>query len=227
MTVRHDLPFRLSAEEAVRDDETLLKGGMLVAEAEIHGHRQCRGDHNHGLRERQRVRRPLSRQQELCWDIRRHGPYDREMLLAQSGDSLEIHHPLLRQLLDLWNVKRGQRAMPARADFDVFELRDWLGNLMLVDVLEGAREFRYRLYGTILASYYGRDLTGRSTAALAPETRDIVCREYGEVCVSRSPMMVERKRSVRHSARIVAKLILPLSTDDRDPDMLLIASYVL
>ena len=54
-----------------------------------------------------------------------------------------------------------------------------------------------------------------------------MCREYGEVCASRRPMMVERKRSVRHSARIVAKLILPLSRDDGDADMLLIASYVL
>jgi hypothetical protein len=160
-------------------------------------------------------------------DIRWRGGYDRAMLLAQSGDSLEIYHPLLQRLLELWHVKRGQRPMPARADFDVLELRDWLGNLMLLDVLEGATEFRYRLYGSVLASYYGRDLTGRSTAALPPETRSIVCREYGEVCASRRPMMVERKRSVRHSARIVAKLILPLSRDDGDADMLLIASYVL
>lgn len=70
------------------------------------------------------------------------------MPLAQDGDSLEIHHPLLQRLLQLWDVKRGQRPMPVRADFDVLELKDWLGNLVLVDVLEGATEFRYRLYGS-------------------------------------------------------------------------------
>lgn len=54
-----------------------------------------------------------------------------------------------------------------------------------------------------------------------------MCREYGEVCISRRAMMVERRRSVQHSARIVAKLILPLSTDEVVADMLLVASYVL
>lgn len=149
------------------------------------------------------------------------------MQLAQSSEPLEIHHPLLQRLLELWQLKRGQRLMPARADFDVFELKDWLGNLMLVEVEEGATEFRYRLYGSVLASYYDRDLTGRSTVALPPPTREIVCREYREVCITRRPMTVERKRSVQHSARIVAKLILPLSATDDVTDMLLVASYVL
>ncbi len=149
------------------------------------------------------------------------------MLRARDDASLEIHHPLLERLLDLWNAKRAGRPMPIRADFDVLELKDWLGNLMLLDVLPGATAFRYRLYGTVLASYYGRDLTGKHTAALAPETRDVVCREYAEVCVSRSPMMVERKRSVKHSERVVAKLILPLAGADGAVHMILVASYPL
>ncbi len=149
------------------------------------------------------------------------------MLTARTETSLDIHHPLLRRLLDLWNAKRGDRPMPVRADFDVFELKDWLGNLMLIEVLPEASEFRYRLYGSVLASYYNRDLTGKLTAALAPETRDIVRREYGEVCVLRRPMTVERKRSVKHSERMVAKLILPLAGPDDAVHMILVASYPL
>lgn len=141
--------------------------------------------------------------------------------------SLQNHHPLLRRLLDLWNAKRGDRLMPARADFDVFELRDWLGNLMLIEVLPGAIEFRYRLYGSVLASYYDRDLTGKLTDVLAPETRDIVRREYAEVCASRRPVMIERKRSVKHSERLVAKLVLPLGGPDGAVHMILVASYPL
>jgi hypothetical protein len=138
-----------------------------------------------------------------------------------------ISHPLLQRLLDLWHAKRGDRPMPARADFDVFELKDWLGNLMLVEVLDGAREFRYRLYGSVLASYYGRDLTGKLTGALPPQTRATVRREYAGVWASRRPSVVERQRSVRHSARMVAKLILPLSADGVVVDMILVASYPL
>jgi hypothetical protein len=140
---------------------------------------------------------------------------------------LQIQHPLLQRLLDLWNAKRDGRLMPARADFDVFELRDWLGNLMLLDVLDGASEFRYRLYGSVLAAYYDRDLTGKLTAVLPPETRDIVRREYSEACRTRRPMMIERRRSVRQSTRMVAKLILPLASDGLAVDMILVASYPL
>jgi hypothetical protein len=142
-------------------------------------------------------------------------------------DPPAISHPLLRRLLAMWEAKCGDRMMPGRADFDVFELKDWLGNLMLIEVLDGAVEFRYRLYGSVLASYYGRDLTGKLTAAILPETRDIVRREYAQVCAARRPMMVERTRSVKHSMRLVAKLILPLAADGVTVDMILVASYPL
>ncbi len=153
--------------------------------------------------------------------------YDPSMPPPGSDVPLEIKHPLLRRLLDLWNVKRDGRVMPARADFDVFELKDWLGNLMLIEVLDGASEFRYRLYGSVLAAYYSRDLTGKLSDTLPPETRDIVRREYGEVCAARRPMLVERRRSVKQSTRMVAKLILPLASDGLAVDMILAASYPL
>jgi hypothetical protein len=149
------------------------------------------------------------------------------MLTACDDTSLETYHPLLRRLLDLWNAKRGDRLLPVRADFDVFELKDWLGNLMLIEVLSGATEFRYRLYGSVLASYYDRDLTGKLTDALPPETRDTVLREYAAVCAARRPMTIERKRSVKHSERTVAKLILPLGGPDGAVQMILVASYPL
>lgn len=153
--------------------------------------------------------------------------YDAAMLPACDDASLDNYHPLLRRLLDLWNAKRGERLMPVRADFDVFELKDWLGNLMLIEVLPGATEFRYRLYGSVLASYYDRDLTGKLTKVLPPETRDIVRREYAELCAIRRPKMIERKRSVKHSERMVAKLILPLGGADGEVHMILVASYPL
>jgi hypothetical protein len=160
-------------------------------------------------------------------DILRGTLYDRAMLPVRDDASLDNYHPLLRRLLDLWNVKRGNRLMPVRADFDVFELKDWLGNLMLIEVLAGATEFRYRLYGSVLASYYDRDLTGKLTEVLPPETRDTVRREYAELCALRRPMMIERKRSVKHSERMVAKLVLPLGGPDGNVRMIMVASYLL
>jgi hypothetical protein len=139
----------------------------------------------------------------------------------------EISHPLLRQLLAFWSAKRGERLAPARADFDVAELKDWLGNLMLIEVIEGGAEFRYRVYGSVLAAYYGHDFTGKTTAVVRPEARELVRAEYGEVCRTRRPLVITRERDVRHAHRTVVKLILPLSGDGTVVDMLLVGSYPL
>jgi len=179
-------------------------------------------DHSRWFRHQQRGQPGVTPQ-----DFSRDRPYDCAMLTACNDASLENYHPLLRRLLELWNTKRGNRPMPVRADFDVFELKDWLGNLMLIDVLPGATEFRYRLYGSVLASYYDRDLTGKLTDVLPPETRDTVRREYAAVCAARRPMTIERKRSVKHSERMVAKLILPLGGPYGTVQMILVASYLL
>jgi len=171
--------------------------------------------------------KPVRVMRSTLQDILNPDPYDRAMSSPEQDDPPEIRHPLLQRLLVLWQTKCGDRMMPGRADFDVLELKDWLGNLILIDVLDGAAEFRYRLYGSVLASYYGRDLTGKLTAAMRPETRDLVRREYARVCAARHPMMIERKRSVKHSTRLVAKLILPLAADGVTVDMILVASYPL
>jgi hypothetical protein len=59
---------------------------------------------------------------------------------------------------------------------------------------------------------------------MRPEARELLRSEYAQVCAARRPMMVERKRSVKHSTRLVAKLILPLATDGATVDMILVAS---
>jgi hypothetical protein len=74
-------------------------------------------------------------------DILNPDAYDRAMSSAPHDDPAEIRHPLLRRLLAMWEAKCGDRMMPTRANFDVLELKDWLGNLMLIKVLDGATEF--------------------------------------------------------------------------------------
>jgi hypothetical protein len=137
----------------------------------------------------------------------------------------EARHPLLRQLCALWEAKRGPRPMPARADFDVLELKDWLGNLMLIEVLEDSREFRYRVYGSILASFYGYDLTGKTTEAVRTGIRETVRAEYRRACSERRPVVVVREHTIRFTKKLVTKLILPLSADGGSVNMLLVAIY--
>ena len=74
----------------------------------------------------------------------------------------------------------------------------------------------YRVYGTGLAEYYGRDLTGKTTAHLRPEVRALVIAEYGEVCRSGKPLVVTHARRVREQRTPVEKLILPFGAADGD-----------
>lgn len=136
----------------------------------------------------------------------------------------DIAHPRLRGLLEFWNHRRGDRTMPARDALDPLALWPWLGQLMLVEAASEG-EFRYRVYGTGLAEYYGRDLTGRTTAALRPEVRDLVCQEYAEVCRTGRPLLVVHTRRVRAQPTPVEKLILPFSLDGSRVDRLLAGVY--
>jgi hypothetical protein len=139
----------------------------------------------------------------------------------------DIPDPRLRGLFEYWESRRGGRDMPLRRDVDVLDLGPWLGNLMLIDVEDDGCEFRYRVYGSILARYYGRDLTGKTTEEVRPEARELVRQEYRAVVGDRVPLLVLRDRQIQHRTMRVAKLVLPLSSDGAALDMLLVGGYPL
>jgi hypothetical protein len=121
----------------------------------------------------------------------------------------------LRQLRDLWDASRRNRPVVRSADFAVLDHPEWLGHLSLIEVLGRGLDFRYRVYGSALAAYYGRDLTGQTTRALSPAVGNLVRREYAQAYAERRPLLVRRRRRVRGVSIMIAKLILPLSTDGR------------
>jgi len=73
-----------------------------------------------------------------------------------------FNHPTCVFLRDYWESKRGSRAMPARADISPAQLKDHLGWVMILEVLPGARDFRYRLIGTLVTQYFSNDATGKT-----------------------------------------------------------------
>jgi hypothetical protein len=73
-----------------------------------------------------------------------------------------IDHPVLAFVLNYWNDKRGERAMPSRGEILPSELRSHLGWIVMTDVLPGLDDFRYRLIGTLVGQYFFRDATGKT-----------------------------------------------------------------
>lgn len=75
----------------------------------------------------------------------------------------DVGHAVLAAVLDYWHSRRGDLAMPPRAELDPLHLppRVWpYLVLMAVERDEGWR-FRYRLIGTHVVDSLGRDSTGR------------------------------------------------------------------
>jgi hypothetical protein len=70
--------------------------------------------------------------------------------------------PELQFLLDYWQAKRGERAMPSRADISIRELKAQLCWISLIDVLPDKDDFRYRLVGTRIVQYFHSDTTGKT-----------------------------------------------------------------
>jgi hypothetical protein len=137
----------------------------------------------------------------------------------------DITDARLRRLFEHWDARRRGARLPNRAAIDVVELKPWLGNLLLIEVIDGGRDFRYRVYGSTLAQYYGRDLTGKTIAEARAETREIVRSEYLSVVREGRPLLVKRDRPVLHRQARVAKLILPLTCDGSSVGMLLVGAY--
>ncbi|HZB93004.1 MAG TPA: PAS domain-containing protein [Stellaceae bacterium] len=76
-------------------------------------------------------------------------------------DPPDVQTPVLRSVLDYWKEKRQERPLPRRSDIDPLELKPYLRQLFLIDVLPGA-EFRYRLIGSEITERYGRNSTGKT-----------------------------------------------------------------
>lgn len=135
-------------------------------------------------------------------------------------------HPKLRELHRFWERKRADRPLPRRNDFDVIELWPWLGNLMMLEVEGGGSDYVYRVYGTTIADYFSRDLTGRRTSSLAADVQAVVHAEYREAIDNARPMIVTRARSVQMKRIRASKLILPLGQDRNKVDHLLVGLYL-
>ncbi len=100
-----------------------------------------------------------------------------------------FNHPALTFLHDYWNRKRGSRNMPSRSDIVPSELRQYLPWILLADVLPEMKDFRYRLVGSLITSYFGTEGGGKTLRE--------VFSQFGETTV-RGILRVYRKAASGH-----------------------------
>ncbi|HEV8029723.1 MAG TPA: PAS domain-containing protein [Stellaceae bacterium] len=139
--------------------------------------------------------------------------------------TFQISHPRLQRLYDYWLAKRGQRKMPSRADIDAFEITYVLGDVMLVDVIDGIPpRFRIRLHGTNLAERAGYEITGKMLDELPEnEFRKRVRERWTEVAATGAPLHCTRDGEFDGRPYRYESIILPLSADGERVNMELVA----
>jgi hypothetical protein len=135
---------------------------------------------------------------------------------------LEPKSPHLKQLLEYWREKKGDRMAPMRAEIDPAEIKALLPYVGMVDVERAPLRFRYRLAGSDIARGYGREITGHYLDEMDLNGHEHqITQEYTRAADSAEPSCTTweylRKdgRNVRYE-----RLVLPLSSDGRQIDML-------
>ncbi len=123
-----------------------------------------------------------------------------------------LKHRPLRFLSEHWTGLAAGREMPRADEIDAIAMRPALGFIILLDVVDGGRNFRYRLYGSALAAASDFDMTGRllTDHKASPHVYGFYLAAYRAVLERREPLFTEHGPS--HSVRTKAwhRLVLPL-----------------
>jgi hypothetical protein len=99
-------------------------------------------------------------------------------------------HPVAR-FSAFWHDKKGEDAVPLRANIEPTQIPSILPWLLLLEAVEidGAMQFRYRLTGTGCREIFGIDYTGKILGeGLTPEGAEIRRREFKRVVESGHPI---------------------------------------
>ena len=127
----------------------------------------------------------------------------------------EITSIMVRRMADYLARKRGERAMPSRADIDPTEIREFLPYVVLVDIERDPLRVYYRLVGTQIAAFYG-EFTGTwmHERPISDEYRQIAENIYNRMIATKAPVYGITEMRTRTDATVSYEWgYFPLSND--------------
>ena len=148
-----------------------------------------------------------------------------DFVWAPSVDRLSAAQ--LRFLLRYWSELAGARGMPRAKEIDALEMRPALGYINLLDVIDGGEDFRYRVFGSVIAAVAGYDMTGRTVSALktAPYMAEFALATCRAVVLRGQPLLTEHRPPASAVPTVAWHgLILPLAGEDGTVTRLLVGS---
>jgi len=143
----------------------------------------------------------------------------------------EIENAVTRTALNYWFKLSGGRKMPARSELSPRDMRAILHNIVLIRVIDGGRDYEYRIVGGVFAwayhlNFQGMFLTQIETAA--PEHGARMRKLYEHVRASGEPLGLHGwvGRDQTDSPFVFYEsVVLPFGDDGTTVDHLLVASF--
>jgi len=133
---------------------------------------------------------------------------------------------VLASVRDYWLERRGSRAMPSRSDISPTHIKAQLPHILLADVVDGGKDFRYRLIGVQLSQFFHFNPTGKLISeAIAPfgeETLQATLVGYRGVVERRAPIRLTGSGSIYgQDPKHFDAFLAPLSANGVDVNMIL------
>ncbi|HTT98881.1 MAG TPA: PAS domain-containing protein [Rhizomicrobium sp.] len=134
--------------------------------------------------------------------------------------------PPLGFVRNYWLTRRGAAAMPRRSDIAPSDMKAYLPNILLADVVRGGEDFRYRVVGSQLQRYFSGNPTGilmsDALMVFSVETAERTIQVYREVVERRAPLRIRGAGSIyAQHAKLFDALLTPLSDDGETVNLVL------
>jgi hypothetical protein len=144
------------------------------------------------------------------------------------GDTAFIAAPEaveLRAIYAWWDQLRGAAPFPRRADLSPQALKPFLSHIQLLEVIDGGRDFRVRIYGTHWVDLTGWDFTNCTLSqVINPAIRDKWMSIYIRVVTEKAARcLTTNLNNVGRDFLYVEELLLPFARSGEAVEFLLAA----
>ena len=122
----------------------------------------------------------------------------------------------LWKVFELWKQWAGNRRAPTWAEVDMLALPpEIIPQTVVVDVVDGGEDFKYRFWGTGYADHYGMDETGNLLShSIGPSFIKATFKQLQDVIVQQRPMAFEVSISTTLTHLTQQKINLRLPIED-------------
>ena len=131
--------------------------------------------------------------------------------------------PRIAAAIEYWQSIKPETGLPGRQHFDPTDIPNLLSGVWLIDVRRDPLSFVFRLVGTSVVEFFGRDPTGLNLHdVFADFESTIAYRDFREVVEKTRPRWRRGAPVLSHPERIAGleRVYLPFARNGSDVDMI-------